>query len=190
MKKYKNINPFTVYDPLECEDEMEQEMHWEDFQNDLEEEFDDLCGKHVFIKGENIGWQNLNHQWAISDIKDLKNSDDEPDNIFTCKLKHISEDDDMSSTQKVFIKMAPLLDPFKYLVGKYNHADSNLFNLPSFDKNVKVHPKIYEPNNSSFTGCNFLILNDSKVFTYFMLITYFLVYINFLICKTIFEKSI
>jgi len=69
MTKYKNINPFTVYNPSECSDEMEQEMHWEDFQNDLEEEFDDFCGKHVFIKGENIGWQNLKHQWVF-ELKD------------------------------------------------------------------------------------------------------------------------
>ena len=105
---------------------------------------------------------NLNHQWAISDIKDLKHNDDDSDNIFTCKLKHISEDDDMSTTQKVFIKMAPLLDPFKYVVGKYNHNDSNLFNLPSFDKNSKVHPKINDYNNSSFIDGFFSYLT-SKV---------------------------
>ena len=82
-----------------------------------------------FFSLNSTNWNaiNLNHQWAISDIKDLKNSDDEPDNIFTCKLKHISEDDDMSSTQKVFIKMAPLLDPFKYLIGKYNQLKYGQF---------------------------------------------------------------
>ena len=38
--------------------------------------------------------------------------------------------------------MAPLLDPFKYIVGKYNHEDPDLFNLPTIDKTKKVHPKI------------------------------------------------
>ena len=58
--------------------------------------------------------------------------------------------------------MAPLLDPFKYIVGKYNHTDSHLFNLPSFDKSVKVHPKLTDPNNSSFVDGFFSFLT-SKV---------------------------
>ena len=56
--------------------------------------------------------------------------------------------------------MAPLLDPFKYLVGKYNYNDSQLFNLPSFDKSVKVHPKITDPNNSSFVDGFFAYLTS------------------------------
>jgi hypothetical protein len=119
-----------------------------------------------FFSLNNTNWNsiNLNHQWAISDIKDScklgKNKDDDNENIFNCKLKHISDDDDIYNTQKVFIKMAPLLDPFKYLVGKYNYNDSQLFNLPSFDKSIKVHPKISEPNNSSFIDGFFCFLSS------------------------------
>jgi hypothetical protein len=121
-----------------------------------------------FFSLNNTNWNsiNLNHQWAISDIKDScklgKNKDDNDDNehIFNCKLKHISDDDDISNTQKVFIKMAPLLDPFKYLVGKYNYNDSQLFNLPSIDKSIKVHPKISDPNNSSFIDGFFCFLSS------------------------------
>lgn len=120
-----------------------------------------------FFSLNNTNWNsiNLNHRWAISDIKDLhkssKNRDDEEDeHIFHCKIKHISDDEDISNTQKVFIKMAPLLDPFKYLVGKYNYTDSQLFNLPSFDKSVKVHPKISDPNNSSFIDGFFSFLTS------------------------------
>ena len=89
-----------------------------------------------FFSLNNTNWNsiNLNHQWAISDVKD---KDKDSDNIFTCKLKHISDDEDMTNTQKVFMKMAPLLDPFKYLVGKYNYTDSQLFNLPSFDNSTR-----------------------------------------------------
>ena len=117
-----------------------------------------------FFSLNNTNWNsiNLNHQWAISDIKDSKDKDDDHEHIFNCKLKHISDDEDISNTQKVFIKMAPLLDPFKYLVGKYNYTDSQLFNLPSFDKSIKVHPKIADPNNSSFIDGFFSFLT-SKV---------------------------
>jgi hypothetical protein len=56
--------------------------------------------------------------------------------------------------------MAPLLDPFKYMVGKYNHTDQQLFNLPSFDKSIKVHPKIEDTNNSSYIDGFFCFLTS------------------------------
>ncbi len=117
-----------------------------------------------FFSLNNTNWNsiNLNHPWAIADIKDSKHKDDDNEHIFTCKLKHISDDETVSNTQKVFIKMAPLLDPFKYLVGKYNYTDTHLFNLPSFDKSFKTHPKISDPNNSSFIDGFFSFLS-SKV---------------------------
>jgi hypothetical protein len=149
-QKRKNINLFNKF-------QTNKKINLSDTQNYIP-----IYDRFFSLNSTNWNSINLNHQWAISDIKDLKNNDEDSEHIFTCKLKHISEDDDMSTTQKVFIKMAPLLDPFKYLVGKYNHNDSNLFNLPSFDKNVKVHPKINESNNSSFIDGFFSFLT-SKV---------------------------
>ena len=121
-----------------------------------------------FFSLNNTNWNaiNLNHQWSISDIKDSKKkkNDDENENenehVFTCKLKNINDDDDFTTTQNVFIKMAPLLDPFKYVVGKYNHTDPKLFNLPSFDKTAKIHPKLDDPNNSSFVDGFFSFLSS------------------------------
>jgi hypothetical protein len=66
-------------------------------------------------------------------------------------------------TQKVFFKMAPLLDPFKYIVGKYNHTDDQLFNLPSFDKSIKIHPKIEDTNNSSYIDGFFCFLTSQML---------------------------
>ena len=56
--------------------------------------------------------------------------------------------------------MAPLLDPFKYVVGKYNHTDPCLFNLPSFDTSLNVHPKIADTNNSAFVDGFFSYLTS------------------------------
>ena len=115
-----------------------------------------IYDKFFSLNSTNFNAINLNHMWHISDIKDIKNKDKSNDNdrdkqhIYTCKLKNITEDEDFATTQKVFIKMAPLLDPFKYLVGKYNHTDPNLFNLPSIDKVKKVNPKLEDHNNSSY----------------------------------------
>lgn len=143
-----------------------------------------IYDKFFSLNSTNFNSVNLNHNWFISDIKDSKkvgknksknindnnndntsdndddNSIDDTNNIYTCKLKNISGDEDMSITQKVFIKMAPLLDPFKYLVGKYNHKDTNLFNLPTFDKSANVHNKIVDPNNSAYVDSFFSFLSS------------------------------
>jgi hypothetical protein len=114
------------------------------------------------LNNTNYNSINLNHMWNISDIKDIKHKDTnvEPAHIYSCKLKNINDDEDMSISQKVFIKMAPLLDPFKYLVGKYNYTDPTLFNLPSIDKTKGVHPKIEDTNNSSYIDGFFSFLTS------------------------------
>ena len=122
-----------------------------------------IYDKFFSLNNTNFNSINLNHLWNISDIKELKNKDTNFDNehIFSCKLKNISTDDDtLSINNKVFIKMAPLLDPFKYIVGKYNHIDSQLFNLPSLDKDKNVHPKLVDPNNSSYIDGFFSFLTS------------------------------
>ena len=104
----------------------------------------------------NFNGINLNHMWSIADIKELKEKEKDKcdsfdsEHIYMCKLKNLSGDDEFSINQKIFIKMAPLLDPFKYIVGKYNHEDTELFNLPTIDKTSKVHPKLNDSNNSSY----------------------------------------
>lgn len=105
---------------------------------------------------------NLNNLWSIYDIKESKSKDDS-DNVFTCKLKNIMDEDNLHITQKVFFKMAPLLDPYKYLVGKYNHNDPNLFTLPLFDNKNRVHPKLLEKNNSSYIDSFFSFLTSQAL---------------------------
>jgi len=126
--------------------------------------------KFFSLNNTNFNSINLNHKWHISDIKEPKHYDnDDDERIFYCKLKNINDDDDLTNTQKVFFKMAPLLDPFKYLVGKYNHNDTNLFNLPSFDSSIKIHPKISDPNNSSFIDGFFSYLTSKTLNEYYFL---------------------
>jgi len=153
-KKRKNLNLFNQF-------QTNKRINLSDVQNYIP-----IYDRFFSLNNTNWNSINLNHQLAISNIKDsnksFKNNDYDSEHIFTCKLKDISDDESISNTQKVFIKMAPLLDPLKYLVGKYNYNDEQLFNLPSFDKSIKVHPKISDPNNSSFIDGFFSFLT-SKV---------------------------
>jgi hypothetical protein len=103
---------------------------------------------------------NLNHQWSLVDIKQKEENNE---HIFTGKIKSIGEPE-VIVNKKIFIKLAPLLDPFKYLVGKYNSQDPNLFKLPcpSFQKDdySSVHSKLLDPNNSSYTDSFFAYLTS------------------------------
>jgi hypothetical protein len=60
--------------------------------------------------------------------------------------------------------MAPLLDPYKYLIGKYNTQDTNLFNLPSLDSSkLNTHSKFIDCNNSAYVDGFFLFLNSHLI---------------------------
>jgi hypothetical protein len=117
-----------------------------------------------FFSLNNTNWNsiNLNHNWSICDIKERKITDP---NILHCKLKYI-DDEEITDNRQIFIKLAPLLDPFKYLLGKYNHNDAHLFNLPTHEKekDVIVHPKMADPNNSSFIDGFFSFLSSKVLY--------------------------
>ena len=118
------------------------------------------------LNNNNYNSVNLNHLWYISDLKENKQSEPS-ENIFTCKLKNTIDDSgDIVSSQSVFIKMAPLLDPFKYIVGKYNCNDPTLFNLPSIDKSVTVCPKIADFNNTAYVDSFFSFLTSQVLNTH------------------------
>jgi len=149
-QKRKNINLFNKF-------QTNKHINLENVQNYIP-----IYNRFFSLNNNNYNSINLNHKWYISDIKEHKNKNQELEdkNIFNCKLKNINDDEDLINNQKVFIKLAPLLDPFKYIVGKYNHADPTLFNLPSFDTSIKIHPKLADPNNSSFVDGFFAFLTS------------------------------
>jgi hypothetical protein len=149
-QKRKNINLFNKF-------QTNKNLTLEKAQNYIP-----IYDRFFSLNATNFNSINLNQIWSIYDIKETKSKDDS-DNIFTCKLKNILDEENLHITQKVFFKMAPLLDPFKYLVGKYNHNDPNLFNLPLFDNSNKVHPKLLEKNNSSYIDSFFSFLTSQTL---------------------------
>ena len=100
---------------------------------------------------------NLNNKWYISSVK--KNSD-EDNQLYNCKVKNINNN--KIKEKEVFFKLAPLLDPYKYLVGKYNINDSTLFNLPKLNSTEsECNPKLMDVNNSAYVDGLFLYLTSS-----------------------------
>lgn len=93
---------------------------------------------------------NLNTNWSIESFeKRLGHSQ------FTCKLKN-SKNDHIEN-KKVFIKFSPLLDPTKYITGKYE-LTPQLFNLPKL--NQEAHKKVNNKYNAAYVDSFFSYLSS------------------------------
>jgi len=104
----------------------------------------------------------MNHKWYIANI--LENDEDN-DNLFKCSLKNGT--DNKTKKKDVFFKMAPLLDPFKFLVGKYDMNDSKLYQLPNLNSTEEnTHSKFIEPNNSAYVDGFFSFLSSTLIHKY------------------------
>jgi hypothetical protein len=98
---------------------------------------------------------NLNHDWHLSNV----NKYDEEKNVYKCKLNNILGN--KTREANVFFKMAPLLDPYKYLIGKYNAQDEQLFMLPKFSSSVvDCNTKFLDTNNSAYVDGFFVFLTS------------------------------
>jgi hypothetical protein len=99
---------------------------------------------------------NLNHKWHISSIKE---NEEENNNIFNCKIKNINTQ--KTKEKEVFFKLAPLLDPYKYLIGKYDINNKDLFKLPDLNSDeINTYPKFIDNNNSAYVDGFFIYLSN------------------------------
>jgi len=110
---------------------------------------------------------NLNNEWfilKINNIDKIKNNNNkiQNKNCYNCNIKNINTQNILS--KNIFFKIAPLLDPYKYLVGKYNINDNNLFKLPTIEDNDSL--KINDTNNSAYVDGFFSYLSSSLINKY------------------------
>ena len=144
---------------------------------------------------QNYNSINLNNKWFISNVNSLyedEDSDEEErksesesdydditkDNyinqcLYNCRIKNTLNQ--KTKEKIVFMKFAPLLDPIKFMTGKYHITDNNklpeqtyLYNLPSIGpeevidtpNNNKVHSKLLNINNSAYVDSFFVYLSS------------------------------
>jgi hypothetical protein len=141
------------------------------------------------LNNTNFNAINLNHKWHLHEIfenvfdsdsdsdskKDTNNnseneSDSEADfieedcliHIYNCSLKNSVNN--KKKFKDVFFKIAPLINPYKYLIGKYNLNNEYLFKLPTISDDKMSYDLIYEkmndPNNSSYIDGFFTFLSS------------------------------
>ena len=122
--------------------------------------------KNFFTLNEsNYNNVNLNHPRYLFSVKESLDEN----NCFSCVLKSV-EDDSMFTKSNVFFKMAPLLDPYKYMMGKYNKTIHDLLQLPLLNPelNYNVEDKILDVNNSSYVDGFFSFLSSKLLHSKFI----------------------
>ena len=123
--------------------------------------------KFFSLNDTNFNSINLNHKWYISNVKNNNSEELERDlsHIFNCKIKNI--DNNKVKEKEVFFKLAPLLDPYKFFVGKYDINNSKLFCLPTLNSEENdCHPKLLDTNNSAYVDGLFLHLTSKLLHSY------------------------
>ena len=97
---------------------------------------------------------NFNNKWFLLNVSE---KDQSGGSLFTGTIKNIQSE--KTKKKDIFFKEAPLLDPFKYLIGKYDVTNKNLFNLPQlFSLENEVYPKLLDMNNSAYVDGFFLYI--------------------------------
>ena len=112
-----------------------------------------LYAKFFELTDTNWNTINLNNESYLSNISGC-----ETDNIVNGVLKNLS--DKQKPTKKVFFKYSPLLDPIKYVIGKYDIADPTLLQLPSFLNPTGGQEKTRDTNNSAYVDSFFSFLTS------------------------------
>ena len=71
--------------------------------------------------------------------------------------------DNETETKPIFIKFAPLLDPVKYLIGKYKSVNPELLRVLPSISDEEVHPKLSCKHNASYVD-NFFCFLASQLY--------------------------
>ena len=114
-----------------------------------------LYSRFFSLNAKNYDTINLNNKWHIDALYEKSR---ENDNIYKCRLQHHTTGATRKDT--VFFKLAPLIDPFKYLLGKYDASDPCLYKLPILTASTDVHPKMNDVNNSAYIDSFFSYLTS------------------------------
>ena len=67
--------------------------------------------------------------------------------------------------QDIFCKFSPLLDPLKFLTGKYDLSANHLIQLPTYNTDNKF-PKLLDKNNSAYVDAFFTYLSSQLLHNY------------------------
>tara|TARA_A100001015_G_scaffold234396_1_gene265871 strand:- start:4043 stop:5743 length:1701 start_codon:yes stop_codon:yes gene_type:complete len=113
--------------------------------------------KHFFsLNSGNYNKINLNQHYSIESIDSILSK-----NIMQVELRDISN---QSCRKQTFCKFSPLLNPLRYITGKYELDKEQLFTLPTLEENSIA--KLNDYNNTSYIDGFFTYLSSQLLHTY------------------------
>ena len=119
-----------------------------------------LYDKYFSLNSENFKNVNLNHNFHISQVLEKQK-----ENLYTITIFDIQKDSPQPQKIDSFFKFSPLLDPAKYMYGKYKNYVIN--ELPSKkDSSSNFLPKVKDENNSAFIDSFFNYLTSKLKHTH------------------------
>ena len=112
--------------------------------------YNPIYNRFFDMNNNNFGKIALNHMYHIND------------------LTHVYDMNNPELIEKnVFVKFSPLLDPYRYMIGKYDIKDANIRTMPRFDStNETVHPKMICHDNASYVDAFFSYLSSNLLHTH------------------------
>jgi len=118
-----------------------------------------IYNRFFSLNETNFNSVNLNNEWYLTNIRE---NISENKNVYNCSITNQSTL--KVKNKEVFFKLAPLIDPFKYLIGKYNPEDEKLYRLPFMTSNTEeFNSKFVDHNNSSYVDSFFSFLNSKLI---------------------------
>lgn len=114
--------------------------------------YNPLYSKFFSLEENNYNIFNLNHRYSLKDIKSRTSNN---------HFKVICQDPNKNRQSFLsFFKYSPLLDPVKYMVGKYSKLNTEEYlALPQLKNNI-CHKKTLDQNNTAYVDSFFSYLSS------------------------------
>jgi hypothetical protein len=152
-----SVNPFTIYyskpaPPVLDNEKIESLItdtttSYDPFAIQDLQLYNPVYDRFFDMSPQNFDKIALNHRYHMKDPKHVVNSE----------TQEIIE-------APVFIKFSPLLDPFRYMIGKYDVKDPRIRAMPRIDStDSTVSSKILSPHNASYVDCFFNYLASNML---------------------------
>ena len=140
---YKKVKNEHIFEYLE-----KSELSLHNLQNYIP-----IYNKFFNLNEDNYNNINLNQKYSINKIQSIINR-----NTISGFLSNTENNQEIE--KQIFIKFSPLLDPLKYLTGKYDTNNEKIFALPGLNNNDDIIPKLYDINNSAYVDGFFTYLSS------------------------------